>query len=67
MVREIEGLALLVIDQLYVQHTGSKYSVMTICWFLCAPDGWTEHKEIKLLPNDAELNLNKISSVKENN
>jgi len=55
MVREIEGLALLVIDQLYVQHTGSKYSVMTICWFLCAPDGWTEHKEIKLLPNDAEL------------
>ena len=31
MAREIEGLALLVIDQLCVQHTGSKNSVMTIC------------------------------------
>jgi len=55
MAREIEGLALLVINQLFVQHTGSKNSVLTICWFLCAPSGWTEHKKIKLLPNDASI------------
>jgi len=60
MAREIEGLALLVINQLFVQHTGSKNSVLTICWFLCAPSGWTEHKKIKLLPNDSVFNLNKI-------
>jgi hypothetical protein len=29
--REIEGLALLVMNQLYAQQTESKYSVMTIC------------------------------------
>jgi len=50
--REIEGLALLVMNQLYAQQTGSKNSVLTMCWSRRAPGGWTEHEEIELLPND---------------
>jgi len=50
--REIEGLALLVMNQLYAQQTGSKNFVMTICWSRRAPAGCTEHEEIELLPND---------------
>jgi len=50
--REIEGLALLVMNQLYAQQTGSKNSVMTMCWSRRAPNGYTEHEEIELLPND---------------
>ena len=39
-------------NQLFAQQTGSKNSVMTMCWSRRAPDGYTEHEEIELLPND---------------
>ena len=42
-------------NQLYAQQTGSKNSVMTICWSQRAPLGCTEHEEIELLPNDVNI------------
>jgi len=60
--REIEGLALLVMNQLYAQQTGSKNSVMTICWSRRAPAGYTEHEEIELLPNDPSIR-NEVAQI----
>jgi len=37
--REIEGLALLVMNQFYAKQTGSKNFVMTICLFRRALQG----------------------------
>ena len=59
----IEGLARLVMVQLYARQAGSFRFVMTTCRALCEINFEPDHKELELLPIEVSIYLKKMRNV----
>lgn len=60
----IEGLARLVMVQLYARQAGSFRFVMTTCRALCEINFEPDHKELELLPYEVILYLENLHMCK---